>query len=160
MNKTDTQETTGAAPEAEKRAVNESSSPQTREGEHATLVAHHSVIGIVIEGEPVRFDRAQPVRRFKVGHPERCAQYPTSVGIRFQEPRKKKWTGYRVTPDNLTYYTVENETGIIYDSRQDVPCDMEDFEATKQRFARQWRDKGYTVIGVDDLSDVPTREKN
>jgi hypothetical protein len=150
MSQTVENELTDAAPEAEKEAVNKSSSPQIREGEKAIIVAHHSVECCAMNGQG-QFNRSQPVRRFRVGKPEPYAQYKQSVSISFQEPRKRNWQGYRVYTNNLTYYTIHNETGIIYDSRQDVPVDMEEFEATKRRDVQQWRDNGCTVVGVDEV---------
>jgi hypothetical protein len=54
--------------------------PATREGEHATLVEHNAVVGTAIHGEPVHFDRAQPVRRFKIDHRVTTAGHRTMPG--------------------------------------------------------------------------------
>ncbi len=80
-------------------------------------------------------DRARPLQRFKIGQPENYAQYTVSVRISWMQPRKRTWMHCVATPDSLQYYTVESQTGpILYDSRQDVTCDMVAFDATRQQF--------------------------
>jgi hypothetical protein len=119
----------------------------TRKGENAILVEHNAMIGAVFHGEPMRFDCARPVRTFKIEYPTR---YPQSVGIWFKPPRRHDWFRYEVLPDNLIYYTIETEIGyVLYDSRDDVPCDMEVFSATKERSAQEWIEKGYEVAGAE-----------
>jgi hypothetical protein len=95
----------------------------------------------------VRFVRADAARRFHIGQVEPYAQYDRSVLISFMPPRKRTWEAFQTKPDNLVYYTVRNKDGVVvYDSRQDVPCDMEAFAATRQRFAQDFRDRGYPMI--------------
>lgn len=119
---------------------------ETRAGEHVLLVRHTAVVGGATFGKPVRFDDAKPVRRVRVGKPQPYAQYPVSVGVYFVEPGKRNEAGYTVTPDNLRYFTIENESGgVFYDTRQDVPVDMTAFAATRERFVKEWQASGYEV---------------
>lgn len=95
----------------------------------------------------MHFDHSKPVRRLSIGQPRPYAQHPVAVQISFTEPGRRTSSGCTVVPDSLGYYTIEDDNGrVFYDSRQDVPCDMEKFEATRQRFAKQWQDQGYTVV--------------
>jgi len=94
-------------------------------GGYATIVQHCAVFGRI---ETV-------VREFRVGEVRPYAQYPCSVSVRFVEPRKRRPACYTMTPDNTRYLTVEAAGRTLYDSRQDVPCDMSAWEATHRRFA-------------------------
>jgi hypothetical protein len=53
--------------------------------------------------------------------------------------KRKKW-GFHVVHDDLTYVTIEQDNYLVYDSRTEVPSDMEKFSATiedtKRRMAR------------------------
>jgi hypothetical protein len=85
------------------------------------LVRHCAVFG----------KRRQPVRDFKIGKTKPYAQYPVSVTILYVEPRKRRWMAATATPDNLTYFTIEDRGTVVYDSRKDVPCNMAEFEQTR-----------------------------
>ena len=65
-----------------------------------------------------------PVRAYCIGEPERYAQHPVSVALFFIRPRKRTSASYTLVPDNLRYATVEVDGKVIYDTRKDVPCDM------------------------------------
>ena len=52
-----------------------------------------------------------------------------TVLVIFTEPRKRNSKHIRVDPDNIRYTTIESMDGsILYDSRDDIPCDMEKME--------------------------------
>jgi hypothetical protein len=88
-----------------------------------------------------------PARRVRIGQPSAYAQYPVSVSVSYVPPGKRNPWFMTAKPDNLTYFTVENESGdVLYDTREEVPCDMAKFGATRERFAKEWRDEGYEVI--------------
>jgi hypothetical protein len=92
---------------------------------HAVLIWHCAVSG----------PWEQVVRAVKVGDPEKFAENPASVLVQLCEPRKRRWRGCRVYPDGLKYLTVEIDGREVYDSRADVPCDMEKWNATAARFS-------------------------
>jgi hypothetical protein len=76
-----------------------------------------------------------PVRWFHVSDPEPHAQHDRSVRVSFIEPRKRLRAFYRMTPGDLRYLTINDEGGVVlYDSRTDVPTDMEKWEATRRKF--------------------------
>ncbi|AKV02319.1 hypothetical protein AKJ09_08982 [Labilithrix luteola] len=41
-----------------------------------------------------------------------------------------------VTEDNLRYFTIEKNGETVYDSRTDVPCDMEKWAETRAKFEK------------------------
>ena len=96
-----------------------------REGGRATLTVHSAVMG----------DTSKTVRKFTVGPVGPWAQYPRTVRIEYVEPRRRLARGYRVTPGDETYVIIEAGAAIVYDSRDDVPCDMTRWQATRDRFA-------------------------
>jgi hypothetical protein len=83
-------------------------------------------------------DAVREVRMFRIGEPVRYAQYDRSVSIDYVLPRKRNWGSIRAVPNNLVYYTIE-AAGFTYDSRSDVPCDMDAFHASRERFQAQRR---------------------
>jgi hypothetical protein len=96
------------------------------------LVRHCAVFG----------ERRHPVRDFKIGETKPYAQYPVSVTILYVEPRKRRWMAATATPDNLTYFTIEDRGTVVYDSRKEVPCDMAEFEQTRldmERYRSRWQ---------------------
>jgi len=102
-----------------------------RDGGSAVVVKHCAVFG----------RRETPVRTFKVGEVQRpYAQYDAGVTMIFQSPRERKRWGWTAVQDNLTYFTIEVDGNTVYDSRQDVPCDMKEWEATKREMASRDRE--------------------
>jgi hypothetical protein len=86
-----------------------------RKGEHGTIVDHSAVFG----------ESQTAVRSWEVSEVKPYAQYEKSLTIFFVKPGKRKSDGYRCTPENLRYYTIKDRSGeTVYDSRDDVPCDM------------------------------------
>jgi hypothetical protein len=99
-----------------------------REGGKATIISHSAVFG----------RKENPVRWFRVGPIKPYAQFDASVDIDHLEPRKRKQRyTLRAKPDNMTFYTIEVNGETVYDSRDDVPVDMAEWEATAQRFGKQ-----------------------
>jgi hypothetical protein len=101
-----------------------------RKGEHGTIVDHSAVFG----------ERKTAVRSWEVSEVKPYAQYEKSLTIVFVRPGKRKSEGYLCTPENLRYYTIKNRSGeTVYDSRADVPCDMDAWQAAtdemKSRYA-------------------------
>ena len=97
-----------------------------RKGGYATIVSHCAVFG----------ERRTEVRKFTIDEPTPCGQYPVSVTVSYVEQNKRKPWLLQVVPDNLLYVTIERGSGaVIYDSRNDVPCDMEQWKATNEKHA-------------------------
>jgi hypothetical protein len=109
---------------------------RTRSGGPATITLHHSVVGII--GMP--FDDSIPVRNFTVGEVRPYAQYERTVYITYTLPRKRNRTSIHVRKDGLTYVTIDAGGQTIYDSRDDVPIDMDKWEATRAKQQRQDRE--------------------
>jgi hypothetical protein len=75
------------------------------------------------------------VRKVQVADPKPDAQYSVSVTIGSVPKGRRRWFFVTMTPDDIRYCTVEDESGrVLYDSRQDVPCDMAKWEDTWRRF--------------------------
>jgi hypothetical protein len=75
------------------------------------------------------------VRKVKVSNPGPHAQYRASVWVNCVKAGRRKSVDVVMVPDDIRYCTVEDESGrVLYDSRQDVPCDMAKWEATRRRF--------------------------
>ena len=74
------------------------------------------------------------VRSFSVGDVRQDRAYDRpSVTVKFLEPRKRKWNSTYIPPTNLGYLTIESGGCTVYDSRDDVPCDMDYFNAARDR---------------------------
>ena len=99
-----------------------------REGDAAVIVHHHATDG--------RACPAIPVRKWSVGDVEPYAQHERTVRLYYTEPRKRNGVSTIITSSGEDYVTVEHEHDrhVLYDSRADVPCDMEKWEATAARF--------------------------
>jgi hypothetical protein len=83
------------------------------------------------------------VRSFRVGPVQPFKQYNSAVCVSFVAPRKRQAKCVRILPDNIRYLTVEQEGETVYDSGQDVPCDIEEWTVTKDRFERDRAPVGY-----------------
>jgi hypothetical protein len=102
------------------------------EGENATIIQHCAVFG----------NLKTYARKFTVHDPKPRAQYATSVSVSFVEPRKRNSKGFTMVPDNLRYLTIERDGGeVLYDSRDDVPCDMAKFEPIYQKHKAEWLER-------------------
>jgi hypothetical protein len=97
----------------------------------ATIVTHCAVFGT----------NRKDVREFHVRPPQPYAQYPVSVSISFVEPGKRTTYSYRVVPDNLAYRTIEQNGVVVYDSRNDVPCDMAKWRETYAKHRAEWLER-------------------
>jgi len=103
-------------------------------GENATLVTYSAVFG----------QKEEQLRKFEVGEIEKYAQHDVSVTIRGLSPGKRKWWLIRLVPDDTKYAIIYDQRNVaIYDSREDVPCDMEKWKASKSemdhRFGKEVR---------------------
>jgi hypothetical protein len=98
---------------------------QQREGEHAVLTQHCAVFG----------DLTQTVRKFKVDE-VRNTYGVRSVSIYCVEPRKRNGEMYTMSSNTSRYITISVNGAVVYDSRDDVPCDMDQWRATRARFPR------------------------
>lgn len=96
-------------------------------GKRATIITHCSVMGTF----------RTEVRTFSVCDPAPYAQYKVAVQIYYREPRQRRTWIISVTPPpaDQRYVTIESPEGVeLYDSRRDVPCDMEKWHETAARF--------------------------
>jgi hypothetical protein len=106
----------GISPQGDRKSVHINS--QIREGKNAVI--HHHLSG----HEGFRHN----VRKFYVSEVDHTRGEATvTVG----EPRGDSWT---VRPNNIEYWTVERDGAVIYDSRLDIPCDMEEYERAAARY--------------------------
>jgi hypothetical protein len=90
-------------------------------GGHALIVQHRAIDG--------RLETL--VRWFKVDAVQPHAQHPVSVTVWFKEPRKRTPGAFTMVPENRRYLTIEVGRETVYDSREDVPCDMDKWEQTE-----------------------------
>jgi hypothetical protein len=77
---------------------------------------------------------ARPIRAFSVSSVKPEAQYDQSVTITWTAPRKRKSLAMGFYPTNGQYATVEVGGNVVYDSRADIPCDMNLFNSSRARF--------------------------
>lgn len=61
------------------------------------------------------------------------AQYPIAAYIEFKKPRERRSHTFVVVPNNIRYVTIEQNGQVVYDTRQDVPCDMQAWESAVAR---------------------------
>jgi hypothetical protein len=81
----------------------------------------------------------KPVRKFSVSEVTPYAQYDKSVIILFTEPKMRKSKYFKVVPDNLRFYAIEQNGQIIYDSRDDIPVDAAEFTRVYEREKAIWQ---------------------
>ena len=60
-----------------------------------------------------------------------------TVTVHYVKPGKRKKWGFHVVQDELTYITIEQDNCLVYDSRTEVPWDMEKFSATVEDMAKR-----------------------
>jgi hypothetical protein len=77
---------------------------------------------------------ARPIRAFSVSSVKPEAQYDQSVTITWTAPRKRKSLAMGFYPTNGQYATVEVGGNVVYDTRADIPCNMELFNSSRARF--------------------------
>jgi hypothetical protein len=94
-------------------------------GGKALIIQHCAVFGRL----------ETPVRKFTVEDVRPYAQSPISVSVVFVKPRERRAYSYTIKPDDSRYLTVEVNGEVVYDSRKDVPCDMEQWAVTRARSA-------------------------
>jgi hypothetical protein len=116
-------------------------------GESATLTFHSSVVGIMGSNEAAIVDTEDfgvsqyLARKFSVYRPEPYAQHPISVGVSWCRPRERKSKYKTIVPNGMEYFTVKAPDGrLLYDSRTDIPVDMDAFAASLLRWRNQWRE--------------------
>jgi hypothetical protein len=110
--------------------------PVLRAGGPARLVQHSAVFGRV-ETE---------VREFRVGDVYRYGESSHSVGIDFVEPGKSQHYAFTMRTDGERYLTVEMAGQTVYDSRIDVPIDMDKWHETDVRFQTR---RSLSLVGGD-----------
>lgn len=124
----------------------------SRAGGPATLKTYNAVFGY----------HETPVRKYTISEVSSYAQHDRSVAITFTEPRKRNSMRIRITPDNISFTTVDVGGETVYDSRIDVPCDMDHWHETNARFKganRAVRTIGHRADGsIEDSADEPEVE--
>jgi hypothetical protein len=76
------------------------------------------------------------VRTYNVGPVQPRAQYPCTVSVECTEPGKRRRFFYTMEPTSDRYLTIEVGGRVVYDSRADVPCDMEEWAKIAAQFAK------------------------
>jgi hypothetical protein len=94
------------------------------QGDKATIIFHSCVFGL----------SRREVRKFTVCDPKPYAQHPISVRVEFIEPRERTSKSTTITPEDHRYLTIEHGEEVLYDSRADVPIDMEWWRAKYEEF--------------------------
>ena len=98
-------------------------------GNHATLILHYSVDELCVAGEPPKYDYAESILSWEVSSPKPYDEFPSSVVIRYKTHNERK--SYLIAQDNIIYATIERDGQVLYDSRTEVPCDMNAFYKTR-----------------------------
>jgi hypothetical protein len=94
-----------------------------KSGNNALIVQHCAVFG--------RLEAA--ARTFEVGPVKPYGESPCSVTVAFTRPKQRGRHTFTIVPDNRRYLTIEVAGKVVYDSRQDVPCDMVAWRETKSQ---------------------------
>ncbi len=76
----------------------------------------------------------RPIRSFDTRLSQDSLDRPT-VTVWFYEPRWQTPKGITLLADNGSYITIEQDQQVVYDSRQDVPCDMDAWLANRLKRA-------------------------
>src|SRR5262245_65796969 len=90
----------------------------------AVIVQHCAVFGA----------QRTPVRSWAVGEAKSDARRAVTVHVYFTRLGKRTRSYILVTPGNVRYLTIEAGDKVVYDSREEVPCDMGEWEKTAARF--------------------------
>jgi hypothetical protein len=102
------------------------------QGENATIIQHCAAFG----------NLKTRVRKFTVHDPKPHAQHATSVTVSFVKPRERRSYFFTMVPENYRYLTIERDGGeVLYDSRDDVPCDMAKWEPIYQKNKAEWLER-------------------
>ena len=77
---------------------------------------------------------------YKVGPVEPYAQYPYSVDVSWEEPRRprqrqSRWCSKVIYCSDSEFLRIEVAGKVTYDSRMDVPCDMDHWRDIRARMA-------------------------
>jgi hypothetical protein len=128
--------TTASTPSPEPPAATEPRKPQPKKqppkpnqlsgrysGGAATIIGHDAVMG--------RWETN--VRQWAVGDVSLSTKNVASTSIRFIKPGKRNSGSYTVNVDTR-YLTVEAGCDVLYDSRWDVPVDMDRWAETNAKF--------------------------
>src|SRR5215471_3135383 len=94
----------------------------------------HTGKALVIRECAVFGRREKLVRHVKTDPPAPEAQFSVTVRVTYQEPRKRTPWSFVISPDNNEYVLIEVDGKIVYDSRTEVPCDMDKWRETRKRF--------------------------
>jgi hypothetical protein len=92
------------------------------------------------------------VRKFSVTETRPWAQYNRAVRVYWVEPRKRRGVSKTFAPLRVSdgYVVIEADGEYVYDSRADIPIDMDDFRATRARFGFEGMDEGPPVPPLRD----------
>ena len=90
----------------------------------AVIVTHCALLG----------RKETAVRAYCIDPVKPYAQYEKSVFIKFLEPKRRRKRRYEVMEDNRTFLTVEVAGRTVYDSRTEVPCDMQQWSETNDKW--------------------------
>jgi hypothetical protein len=112
---------------------------QQCEGGNALIVQHCAVFG----------RRETQVRKFSVSPVRPYAQYDKSVTVYFVEPRKRNGAYFRFTSGSR-YREILVDGLVVYDSRRDIPIDVEKFRETEMRFRADPAGRQFSV-GIDGV---------
>lgn len=91
---------------------------------NAVIIQHCAVMGRL----------ATPARAYQVSAPRPVTRTQTGITVSFIKPRQRRSAYYQITSDNLRYLTIEVGGHVVYDSRHDIPCDMEQWAATNAKW--------------------------
>ena len=69
------------------------------------------------------------VRTYEMLISQSIGHYEMVLVLRHKAPRERHWRYMYAIPCGYAYLTVEKEGKIVYDSRSEIPCNMEQFKA-------------------------------
>jgi hypothetical protein len=117
------------------------------EGPRLLLLRHCSVIASAMvairdgrrAGYAVRPSAdAKRVRKVRITDPAPYAQHHCAVHVVYVPIRRRNPRMFVVVPTSIEYVTLERDGKVLYDSRDDVPCDMAYWQATRTKWERHW----------------------
>lgn len=88
-----------------------------RRGSDVTIIQHSAKDG----------KWPMPARIYEMLPPRPFPEFKVVVILRHKPPRSPLWRYTYIVPGGYVYYTIEKDEQKIYDSRSEVPCNMEMF---------------------------------
>lgn len=108
-------------------------------GKDATIVTH------LAKGD----GRSKFAREYELLPPRAYSSVPIAVVMRYKQPRQRDYRYEYIIPSGYLYFTIERDGEEIYDSRDEVPCDMDVYRELQRlmEVSGYSQTTGYVTLG-------------